>query len=76
MMTCGSPTAQDPALYHGPYYEWGHMRFGKLVHCMVSPQQAELLRRAITSYRKLKKLLRYWEAETEHWIDAQLQQEP
>jgi hypothetical protein len=79
MMTCGSPTcrcAQDPALRHGPYYEWGHMRSGKLVHRMVSPQQAELLRQAITNYRKLKKLIRYWEAETEHWIDAQMQQKP
>ena len=35
MKTCGSPAcrcAQDPAARHGPYYEWGHMKAGKLVH--------------------------------------------
>jgi hypothetical protein len=24
--------ATDPSARHGPYYEWGHMRGGKLVH--------------------------------------------
>jgi hypothetical protein len=75
--TCGSPAcrcAKDPALRHGPYYEWGHMRAGKLVHRLASPEQAKLLRLAITNYRKLKKLLRLWEAETERWIDAQKDQ--
>jgi hypothetical protein len=74
MKTCGSPTcrcAQDPAARHGPYYEWGHMRAGKLVHRLVSPEQAELLEQAISNYRKLKKLLRSWEAESERLIDAQ-----
>src|SRR5277367_4214564 len=73
MKTCGSPTcrcAQDPAARHGPYYEWGHMRAGKLVHRLVSPEQAELLGQAINNYRKLKKLLRSWEAESERLIDA------
>jgi hypothetical protein len=73
MMTCGSSTcrcAQNPAARHGPYYEWGHMRAGKLVHRHVSPEQAKLLGRAIGNYRKLKKLLRSWEAETERLIDA------
>jgi len=74
MKTCGSATcrcAQDPAARHGPYYEWGHMRAGKLVHRLVSPEQAELLGRAINNYRKLKKLLRSWEAESERLIDVQ-----
>jgi hypothetical protein len=73
MKTCGSPAcrcATDPAARHGPYYEWGHMRAGKLVHRLVSAEQAELLRRAITNYRRLKKLLRHWEAETERLIDT------
>lgn len=73
MKTCGAPNcrcAHDPAARHGPYYEWGHMRRGKLVHRLVSPEQAELLRRAIGNYRKLKKLLRAWESETERLIDA------
>ena len=73
MKTCGSPVcrcARDPAARHGPYYEWGHMKAGKLVHRLVSAEQAVLLRRAIGNYRRLKKLLRYWEAETERLIDA------
>jgi hypothetical protein len=73
MKTCGSATcrcAQDPAARHGPYYEWGHMRAGKLVHRVVSAEQAEVLREAIANYRKLKKLLRGWETETERLIDA------
>lgn len=74
MKTCGSPTcrcAQDPAARHGPYYEWGHMRAGKLMHRLVSPEQAELLEQAISNYRRLKNLLRSWEAESERLIDAQ-----
>jgi hypothetical protein len=74
MKTCGSPgcrCAEDPAARHGPYYEWGHMKAGKLVHRLVSAEQAQLLRRAIANYRRLKKLLRLWEAETERLIDAQ-----
>jgi hypothetical protein len=73
MKTCGSPTcrcAHDPAARHGPYYEWGHMQSGKLVHRGVSAEQAEVLRQAIANYRRLKKLLRGWEAETERLIDA------
>jgi hypothetical protein len=73
MKTCGSPNcrcAQDPAARHGPYYEWGHMQAGKLVHRMVSAEQAEVLRQAIANYRRLKKLLRGWEVESERLVDA------
>ena len=74
MKTCGSPScrcATDPDARHGPYYEWGHMKAGKLLHRLVSPPQAEALRRSIANYRKIKKLLRAWEAETERLIDAE-----
>ncbi len=60
---CGC--AQDPAARHGPYSEWGHMKGGKLVHRMVSARQAALLRAAIKNYRKVRQLLRAWEAETD-----------
>jgi hypothetical protein len=73
MKTCGKPgcrCANDPAERHGPYYEWGHMNGGKLVHRLVSPEQAELLRLAIANYRKLQKLIRVWEIETERLIDS------
>ena len=74
MKLCGKPgcrCAQDPAARHGPYYEWGHMKAGKLVHRTVSPQQAAILRLAIANYRKVKKLLRSLEVETERLIDAE-----
>jgi hypothetical protein len=74
MKVCGKPgcrCAQDPQARHGPYYEWGHMKAGKLVHHTVSPEQASLLRAAIANYRKVKKLLQAWEDETERLIDAE-----
>ena len=45
------------------------MRGGKLIHRLVSAEQAALLRRAIANYRRLKKLLRTGEVETEHLIE-------
>jgi hypothetical protein len=79
MNTCGKPNcrcAQDPAARHGPYYQWGHMKAGKPVHRLVSPEQANVLRVATRNYRRVKKLLRDWEAETERIIDAELPRKP
>lgn len=72
--SCGKAScrcAQDPAARHGPYYEWGHMKGGKLVHRQVSAEQADLLRIAIDNYRIVQQLLRDWEDETEKLIDAE-----
>ena len=74
MKVCGKPScrcAQDPTARHGPYYEWGHMKAGKLVHRQVSAEQAERLRQAIENYRQVQQLLRDWEEETERLIDAE-----
>ncbi len=74
LTSCGKPgcrCAQDPAARHGPYYDWGHMHGGKLVHRRLSTEQAVLLRSAIANYRKVKKLLRAWEAQTERLIEAE-----
>jgi hypothetical protein len=71
---CGKPgcrCATDPSARHGPYYEWGHMRGGKLVHRSVSAEQAALLEQAIANYRKARKLMQAWEDETEKLIDAE-----
>ena len=71
---CGRPgcaCAQDPAARHGPYFEWGYMRAGKLAHRQVSAQHAAVLRHAIKNYRMARKLLRDWEVETERLIDAE-----
>jgi len=72
--SCGKPgcrCAQDPAARHGPYYDWGHMQDGKLVHRRLTAEQAALLRPAIANYQKVKELLRAWEVETERLIDAE-----
>jgi hypothetical protein len=76
---CGKPgcrCAQDPSARHGPYYEWGHMKSGRLVHRTVSPEQATILQLAIANYRKAKKLLQAWENETERLIDAEAPRKP
>lgn len=76
---CGKPLcrcAQDPSARHGPYFEWGHMKGGKLVHRTVSPEQAAILRLAINNYRKAKKLMQAWENETERLFDAQAPRKP
>ncbi len=46
------------------------MREGRLVHRVVSPQQAEVLRGAIANHRTAKKLMKQWESETERLMDA------
>jgi hypothetical protein len=79
MKVCGKPgcrCADNPDARHGPYYEWGHMKGGKLVHRMVTPEQAEILRRAIANYRNARKLMKDWEEITERLIDAQTHREP
>jgi hypothetical protein len=67
----GCRCATDPSARHGPYYEWGHMRGGKLVHRSVTAEQAALLEQAIANYRKARKLMQSWEAETEKLIVAE-----
>jgi len=71
---CGKPgcrCATDPSARHGPYYEWGHMRGGKLVHRSVTAEQAALLEQAIANYRNARKLMQDWENETEKLIEAE-----
>lgn len=67
MKVCGNPScrcASDPTARHGPYYDWTHLKAGKLRHQTLLPEQARLMSLAIANYRKLKKLLRTWEAQT------------
>jgi hypothetical protein len=79
MMKCGKPNcrcAKDPDARHGPYFEWGHMVGGKLVHRMVPPEQAAKLQVAIENYRKVKKLMLAWEKETEKLIELEAPRKP
>ncbi len=73
MMMCGQPSCRcktDSAARHGPYYQWGHMKGGKLVNRMIAPEKVVVMRQAIANYRKAKKLLRSWETETERLINS------
>lgn len=69
---CGNPScrcASDPGARHGPYNEWSHLRARKLRHQTLTPEQAELMRQAIANYRRVKKLLRAWESQTQRLIN-------
>ena len=44
--------------------EWGVMHDGRLVHLMVSAEQARFLRQAIASYRRVLRFLREWEGQS------------
>ena len=54
------------------YYEWGHMRAGRLVRSQVSAERAALIRLAIDNHRHAQQLLRDWEVEIEQLIDAEM----
>jgi hypothetical protein len=68
---CGKPTcrcATDPSARHGPYYEWNRLIDGRMVHSVLSHEQAELVARAIENQRQIKRLLMRWEAEMINFI--------
>jgi hypothetical protein len=74
MKVCGRPTcrcARDPKARHGPYYEWGRMKGGKLVNRMVSPEEARRIRKGIANYRAVRRLLRAWEEQTVRLLETE-----
>ena len=56
--------AQDPDARHGPYYEWSRRENDRLVHTVLSDEEAAQLARAIRNYRLVRRLLRLWERAT------------
>jgi len=67
MKSCGRPNcrcANDPKSLHGPYYEWNRWIDGKLVHRIISAEQAEIVARALDNLKEVKRLLSLWEDET------------
>lgn len=67
MKSCGRPNcrcAKDPKAKHGPYYEWNRWIDGKLVHRIISAEQAEIVTRALDNLKEVKRLLSLWEHET------------
>jgi hypothetical protein len=74
MKLCGKPAcrcAQDPEARHGPYYEWGYMKAGKLRHRWIPAEKAKRLQAAIWNYRAARRLLRAWEAQTLRIIETE-----
>jgi hypothetical protein len=64
---CGKPNcrcAQDSDARHGPYIEWSHRQGNRLVHRILTPEQAEFVQRAIANYRAIQDLLGLWEKKT------------
>jgi hypothetical protein len=73
MKVCGKPNcrcASDPDARHGPYYEWGYMHDGKLVHRSVPAERAELMQHAIDNYKRARELLHEWELQSANEIIA------
>jgi hypothetical protein len=56
--------AQDVNARHGPYHEWSRREDGRLLHSVVTPEQAKLLTEAINNHPKVQQLLDRWERET------------
>ena len=56
--------AQDVNARHGPYHEWSRREDGRLLHSVVTPEQAKLLTEAINNHRKVQQLLDRRERET------------
>ena len=68
---CGKPgcrCAQDAAARHGPYYEWSWLEAGRLVHRVISAQQATRLLQAMRNYKQVKRLLARWDEESFRFI--------
>lgn len=76
---CGKPgcrCAQDIDARHGPYFEWGHMQAGKLVHRTVTADQAVALELAIANHRTIQAALKEWDSETIRVIEAESPRTP
>ena len=72
-LVCGKKRCRckgDPPALHGPYYYWSRRSKGRLVQKVLSPEQAEFVRKAIRTYREMQQLLRKWEEETAKSVEA------
>lgn len=64
---CGKPNcrcATDPAARHGPYFTWAHHDRDGVVHHILTREQAQIVRRAISHYRTIRKLIGRWDRES------------
>jgi len=70
---CGKSScrcANDVEARHGPYYEWSRYEGGRLVHRIITKEQAKLVERAIDSCRTLERLFHRWHEQTVQAIIA------
>lgn len=72
----GCRCANDPEARHGPYFEWTRRQGGRLVHSVLTPEQADFLARAIANYREVQRLLAAWERESAAEILAMRPRKP
>ncbi|MSR47466.1 MAG: hypothetical protein EXS13_10470 [Planctomycetes bacterium] len=56
--------ATDPDARHGPYFTWAHRDRDRIVHHILTREQAQVVRRAILHQRTLRKLLAQWDRES------------
>ena len=72
-LVCGKKRCRckgNPPALHGPYYYWSRRCKGRLVQKVLSPGQAEFVRKAIMNHREIERLLREWGEETIKNIEA------
>jgi hypothetical protein len=69
--------ADDPNARHGPYHEWSWRTEGRLVHRVITAQQAEIIARAIENHREIRELIALWADETaSEVLDAESERKP
>lgn len=67
MKVCGRRNchcAVDPNARHGPYHEWSRRQNQRLLHSIITEEQAKLIAEAIANHRTIQELLARWEQET------------
>lgn len=67
MKVCGRHNcrcALDPNARHGPYHEWSRRQNQRLLHSIVTEEQAKLFAEAIANHRTIQELLARWEQVT------------
>ncbi len=71
--SCGKSTCRcstDPKARHGPYFEWSRYEDGKLIHRVISREQARLVADGIEAWRKIGELMVVWHARTADLVAA------
>ena len=62
---CGKPNCRcssgKEGDLHGPYWEWNRRQGGRLVHKIVSKEEAKEIEKAIANRRKIEAELKEWE---------------